>query len=618
MSGGDGSYEIDAYSDTADPSGSAFFTLTVNPDGTYDFTLESNSLITRTEIFGADFSAGGPQSSLTSPDGVLTITGYIGGVADLVNPQNNGFGVDNPKMNPGERLDFTFNQLQTNVSFQVVNWSGTGDANEIHLVFRDSGGALIDTAILTVDRVDTTIEVVQNSSLTPDTVGVPTYDSGTNTWTVEANFTFYEMDIDYISSDKLATPAADDGNATFSVNNFNYAGETTTDDLLMNFQLSTTDMDGDTSALTTDFLTIATIDGSVSSGLIFSDTIFAASHGIDYNDGVVLSGGPSDDTITGGTGNDFMVGNNGSDTIDGGTGGSDTVDYSQETGLSGVTVDLLAGTGVDTFDNTDSLSNIDNVVGTDAVDSITGDGSANLLIGLDGADAINGGGGNDTIVGGDGVDTIDGGSGTNTIDFSLEGGPNGVTVNILTSAWIDSFGNNDASVLNIQNVIGTNFADSITGDNSANQLYGLAGNDTLNGLGGIDTILGDSGADTINGGAGNDILSGNDGVTAADGSRDIFVYDDSSGLGANVDTILDFDEGNNATNDVFDVSGVTGIGSTTIVDGANARVVDDGGGHAEIQVNDGGGWDSAAILSNVTYTGQTVHDVAGNGQFTIA
>jgi Ca2+-binding RTX toxin-like protein len=71
-------------------------------------------------------------------------------------------------------------------------------------------------------------------------------------------------------------------------------------------------------------------------------------------------------------------------------------------------------------------------------------------------------------------------------------------------------------LFNIENVVGTTFADVIGGDKGANGLTGGAGDDVLFGRGGDDHLVGDGvllnpGNDTLFGGAGNDFLDGSGG-----------------------------------------------------------------------------------------------------------
>ena len=61
---------------------------------------------------------------------------------------------------------------------------------------------------------------------------------------------------------------------------------------------------------------------------------------------------------------------------------------------------------------------------------------------------------------------------------------------------------------NIDNLIGSNYADLLTGNAAANIIYGGAGDDTIMGGAGSDIINGGAGNDTIDGGTGNDTMSG--------------------------------------------------------------------------------------------------------------
>lgn len=121
-------------------------------------------------------------------------------------------------------------------------------------------------------------------------------------------------------------------------------------------------------------------------------------------DSDLLRGGAGTDRLEGASGNDTLVGGAGADTLIGGV-GSDTADYSASAAAVQVNLaDTLTETGGDA--QGDSLSGIENVVGSAAADSITGDDRAN---------ALTGGGGNDTIAGGFGSDVIDGGAGNDSI-----------------------------------------------------------------------------------------------------------------------------------------------------------------------------------------------------------
>jgi Ca2+-binding RTX toxin-like protein len=123
--------------------------------------------------------------------------------------------------------------------------------------------------------------------------------------------------------------------------------------------------------------------------------------GSDHND--ILIGDDNANILTGGLGDDLFVGGVGDDVLDGGD-DIDAVDYSAET--AGVTVDLQNGTAIDSNGNTDTLTSIENIIGSAYGDSITGDANANILTGGMGDDTLNGGDGDDILDGGEGIDTI--------------------------------------------------------------------------------------------------------------------------------------------------------------------------------------------------------------------
>lgn len=127
------------------------------------------------------------------------------------------------------------------------------------------------------------------------------------------------------------------------------------------------------------------------------------------NDG--LQGTDGDDYLEGLGGNDALEGLAGNDVLNGGS-GTDTATYERDT--AGVTVDLAAGTATDGFGDTDTLIDIENVIGSGFADDITGDGGANSLSGGDGNDTIAGGAGNDFINGGARADSLTGGAGNDT------------------------------------------------------------------------------------------------------------------------------------------------------------------------------------------------------------
>src|SRR5262245_49661905 len=123
-----------------------------------------------------------------------------------------------------------------------------------------------------------------------------------------------------------------------------------------------------------------------------------------------LAGGDFDDTLSGLGGHDVLHGNGGNDTLDGGAGndtliggaGSDTASYASS--VAGVTVNLGAGTASGGDAAGDTLSEIENLIGSAHADALTGDGDDNVLDGGAGNDTLDGGAGDDTMIGGAGND----------------------------------------------------------------------------------------------------------------------------------------------------------------------------------------------------------------------
>uniref|UniRef100_UPI00398C12D3 calcium-binding protein n=1 Tax=Polaromonas sp. YR568 TaxID=1855301 RepID=UPI00398C12D3 len=113
---------------------------------------------------------------------------------------------------------------------------------------------------------------------------------------------------------------------------------------------------------------------------------------------------------------------------------------------------------------------------------------------------------------------------------------------------------------NIENLVGTALADSLTGDGNANALSGGIGNDRLKGMGGDDSLMGDLGNDSLDGGAGKDMLAGGAGSDNIKGGSgdDRILQDIERGVSDAID--------GQADNDTVDysVTDLTGIASQGI------------------------------------------------------
>jgi Ca2+-binding RTX toxin-like protein len=182
-----------------------------------------------------------------------------------------------------------------------------------------------------------------------------------------------------------------------------------------------------------------TITGDAASNNLFGGVGNDVLYGLDGADVLsggdgwdALTGGSGDDVLRGGAGNDQIWGNAGNDILDGGGGGDvlaggaglDTADYS--TSAAAVSIDLAAGTGQGGDAEGDTLSSIEDLIGSAFNDTLIGNSAGNHLVGgagddvLDGAannDTLEGGAGNDILIGGAGTDLMYGGEGSDTFAF---------------------------------------------------------------------------------------------------------------------------------------------------------------------------------------------------------
>lgn len=151
-------------------------------------------------------------------------------------------------------------------------------------------------------------------------------------------------------------------------------------------------------------------------------------------------------------------------------------------------------------------------VGNSLANTLYGNNDANNLHGLAGNDSLrgkagddslDGGAGDDTLVGGLGADVLNGGAGNDWALFSDV--TEGVVVDLQTPANNTGVAAGD-TLISIEVLAGSAYADTLSGNASANTLRGSHGNDLLQGRGGADTLVGGGGQDTLSGGAGADVF----------------------------------------------------------------------------------------------------------------
>jgi T1SS-143 domain-containing protein len=290
-----GGVELDAFfTDTSGTLSNPFFTLAVDPNGTYTFDLESVGALTQVTVNGSDFGAsGGGVASLTSPDGQLVITGTDNGGNPLeVKASNNGIAVGHSglQMDANEDLHLSFVQEQSQVSFIFTQWQSNGTADVKFDVF--NGNTLLHEFDINVTKPpagDTHIVVQETSNVALQNTF--TFDVPTQTYTLYVGSQFNDVNVDY---DHVVS-----GGATFTVNSITYNHQTLIPSTDLLFDVSAVDGDGDTATanLQVDLLGGANVPA-----------------------GLTLTGTSGNDVLVGGSGNDTLIGGAGSDQLTGGAG----------------------------------------------------------------------------------------------------------------------------------------------------------------------------------------------------------------------------------------------------------------------------------------------------------
>ena len=208
-----------------------------------------------------------------------------------------------------------------------------------------------------------------------------------------------------------------------------------------------------------------------------------------------LTGGGSSDTFH------FSPGGSVSGNVDGGSGGTNAVDYSA---LSGpVTVNLNASTAPGIGG---TFSNINSVTGSGGSDVLIGSGTWSITgtnsgsvggVSFASFENLTGDGSSDTFAfkpGGSVSGNIDGGGGTNTLDYSALTGP--ITLDVGSNSAPHIGG----TFINVTNFVGSAGSDTLAGPNSATT-WNITGSDAES-VGGdtfssFENLAGGSAADTF-------------------------------------------------------------------------------------------------------------------------
>jgi len=451
-------------------------------------------------------------------------------------------GNGNDLLNGGDGAD----SLDGGSGFDTVSYAGAASAVQVDLAFQlspqDTGGGGFDT-LIGIEGVigsnfdDTLLDAAGDNSLAGglgndliigDLVGNDSIDGGSGVDTLNYSAAGAGVTVNLISQSAQNTGGAgiDTIRGIENVVGTNFADTLTGnefgniftagagDDMLVG-NLGNDTLNGGSGIDTANYFSATT---GVKVSLLLAGPQSTLGAGSDTLIGVEnLVGTGFDDQLTGSDANNVLTGNGGVDILNGGLGndllsggqGTDTASYA---GGAAVVVDLGITAQQDTLGaGFDTLASIENLIGSSFGDLLTGSTAANMIAGgigndeLDGgigsaADTLDGGSGNDTLrgqvgddllIGGAGNDLLDGGAGTgDTISYAGAGAGVGVTVNLnITTAQAVSGGQGTDTISGVENIVGSNFGDTLTGNASANRFTGGAGADVLTGGAGNDRFV---------------------------------------------------------------------------------------------------------------------------------
>jgi Ca2+-binding RTX toxin-like protein len=264
------------------------------------------------------------------------------------------------------------------------------------------------------------------------------------------------------------------------------------------------------------------------------------------------------------------------------------------------------------FEDTE-INSIENLEGSAFKDILEGDPGANILKGLGGNDELKGDEGNDTLIGGAGADELDGGGGLDWADYSDS--PDAVNVNLAANKSSGGHAEGDTFEISngkstVENLLGSDFADSLTGDTGVNEInpgFSDSGLDDVDGREGRDRLIVDYSSNDIGtgitggfaiGSASSGFLSRNKTPDDGGGTLDAVSFSNIERLYV-VGTIQDDLIRGGADDDIL----LPGAGDDTIYGGrGNNRILADEGNDVVIDQNDQDGKFSDANTSDLRFS----------------
>jgi VCBS repeat-containing protein len=293
------SYSADGSALTAtDALGDTVFTVTVNPNGSYIYTLikPSAEVVAVTPDFDtldvpnhttsfpvvlyASYDANGV--GIGDPLGTVTFKTSTGEIF----VSNDGMGIDSNLMTEDEKLEMAFDTLVSDATFAIGNLNPT---DELVWTVYDANGVVLDSGTIVGSYVD------ENGNTLPIT----------NNQNANYSISLAANGLD--EGLQFASMSLESTNNSYKFTGFSVEMALTVEDTAYSFNVAAIDNDGDSSNVGTFSVTVNGTD----------DT---------------LTGTSSNDYIVGGAGNDILTGNAGADTFvwnSGDTGNDIVTDFSQ-------------------------------------------------------------------------------------------------------------------------------------------------------------------------------------------------------------------------------------------------------------------------------------------------
>jgi Ca2+-binding RTX toxin-like protein len=319
----------------------------------------------------------------------------------------------------------------------------------------------------------------------------------------------------------------------------------------------------------------------------------------------ILIGGADSDILNGGAGNDTLDGGSGVDRMTGGD-GSDLYYVDNVDDVVSETNAVASTGGTDTvYSYLDTYTLTDNVENLRLLATGAANGTGNNL-----NNVIDAAAGNNILNGAAGIDTV-------SYAFATAA----VTANLgLTTAQATG-GSGSDTLLNFENLTGSNYHDKLTGNALANTLNGGLGSDQLNGAAGADRLIGGDGSDVYFVDNAGDLVSETNAVASTGGTDIVYSYINAYTLTDNVENLLLLSTGaangtGNSLNNVIDAA----AGNNILNGGAGIDTASYAFATAAVTANLGlttaqatGGSGSDTLLNFENLTGSNYHDkLTGN------